>query len=45
MVLLSTKNFPGVSFLVDKSFERENASENPAARFDLAGSLIGPDFF
>ena len=30
----------GVSFLVDKSFECENASENAAARFDLAGPLI-----
>ena len=35
MVRLSTKHFPGVSFLVDKSFECENASENAAARFDL----------
>ena len=40
MVRLSTKHFPGVSFLVDKSFECENASENAAARFDLAGPLI-----
>ena len=36
MVRLSTKYFPGVSFLVDKSFECENASENAAPRFDLA---------
>ena len=42
MVILSTKTFPGVSFLVDKSFECENASENAAARFDPAAWLILP---
>ena len=40
MVRLRTKNFPGVSFLVDKSFECENASENAAARFVQPGWLI-----
>ena len=42
MVRLRTKNFPGVSFLVDKSFECENASENAAARFDPVHNPIGP---
>ena len=38
--MLKYYDFSGVSFLVDKSFECENASENAAARFDPAGSLI-----
>ena len=32
--------FSGGSFLVDKSFECENASENAAPRFDPAGWLL-----
>ena len=32
----------GVSFLVDKSFECENASENAAPRFDLVHNPIVP---
>ena len=31
--------------MVDKSFECENASENAAARFDLAASLIDLEDF
>ena len=38
--MLKYYDFSGVSFLVDKSFECENASENAAPRFDPAGSLI-----
>ena len=38
--MLKYYDFSGASFLVDKRFECENASENAAARFDLAGSLI-----
>ena len=38
--MLKYYDFSGVSFLVEKSFECENASENAAARFDLAASLI-----
>ena len=38
--MLKYYDFSGVSFLVDKSFECENASENAAPRFDPAGPLI-----
>ena len=38
--MLKYLDFSGVSFLVDKRFECENASENAAARFDPAGALI-----
>ena len=38
--MLKYYDFSGVSFLVDKRFECENASENAAPRFDPAGSLI-----
>ena len=38
--MLKYYDFSGVSFLVDKRFECENASENASARFDLAASLI-----
>ena len=34
--------FSGGSFLVDKSFECENASENAAERFDLVHNPIVP---
>ena len=40
--MLKYYDFSGVSFLVDKSFECENASENAAARFDPAAWLILP---
>ena len=38
--MLKYYDFSGVSFLVDKSFECENASEKAAPRFDPAGPLI-----
>ena len=38
--MLKYYGFSGVSFLVDKRFECENASENAAPRFDPAASLI-----
>jgi hypothetical protein len=38
--MLKYYDFSGVSFLVDKRFKCENASENASARFDPAGSLI-----
>ena len=37
--MLKYYDFSGGSFLVDKSFECENASENAAARFDPAVRL------
>ena len=37
--MLKYYDFSGVSFLVEKSFECENASENAAARFDPAVRL------
>ena len=38
--MLKYYDFSGVSFLVEKSFECENASENAAARFVQPGTLI-----
>jgi len=38
--MLKYYDFSGVSFLVDKRFKCEIASENASARFDLAASLI-----
>ena len=35
-------DFSGASFLVDKRFECENASENAAARFDLVHNPTVP---
>ena len=40
--MLKYYDFSGVSFLVDKSFECENASENAAPRFDLVHNPIDP---
>jgi len=40
--MLKYYDFSGVSFLVDKSFECENASENAAARFDLVHNPTVP---
>ena len=37
--MLKYYDFSGVSFLVEKSFECENASENAAARFVQPGTL------
>ena len=38
--MLKYYDFSGVSFLVEKSFECENASENAAERFVQPGTLI-----
>jgi len=38
--MLKYYDFSGVSFLVDKRFKCEIASENASARFDLAAPLI-----
>ena len=38
--MLKYYDFSGVSFLVEKSFECENASENATARFVQPGTLI-----
>ena len=40
--MLKYYDFSGVSFLVDKRFECENASENAAARFDLVHNPTVP---
>jgi hypothetical protein len=40
--MLKYYDFSGVSFLVDKSFECENASENAAPRFDPPASAGVP---
>jgi hypothetical protein len=42
--MLKYYDFSGVSFLVEKSFECENASENAAARFVQPGTLIQSRF-
>ena len=39
--MLKYYDFSGVSFLVDKSFECENALKNAAERFVQPGWLIG----
>ena len=38
--MLKYYDFSGVSFLVEKSFECENASENATARFVQPGTLV-----
>ena len=40
--MLKYYDFSGASFLVDKRFECENASENAAARFDLVHNPTVP---